>query len=53
VGEDFIWYSYRKYKAVLTHIVETHLKRQALTNRRIQAEHKRLEAPKKRANKAA
>jgi len=46
VGEDFVWYSYRKYKAVLTHVVDAHLKKPALMHRRILAEQARREAKK-------
>lgn len=47
VGEDFAWYNYRKYKAVMAHMVDAHLKKLALTNRRILAEQARREAKKK------
>jgi hypothetical protein len=46
VGEDFLWYSYRKYKAVLAHVIDAHLKKPALTHRRILAEQARREAKK-------
>lgn len=53
VGDNFIWYSYRKYKAVLTHVVTAHCHQQALTHRRIAAEEKRKQATAKQNNKAA
>lgn len=46
VGENFVWYSYRKYQAVLTHVIDAHLKREALTHRRILADQARREAKK-------
>jgi hypothetical protein len=42
-GEDYFKYTNRRYRAVLSHMLERHLKQKALTYRRIEAEQKRRE----------
>src|SRR6266404_322603 len=41
-GEDFVWYSYRKYRALCNHIFTAHTREQALKYRRLAAGQKRL-----------
>jgi hypothetical protein len=36
-GEDLVWYSYRKYRALCEHLFSAHLRKEALTHRRIAA----------------
>jgi len=48
-GEDFMWYNYRKYRALCEHLFDKHCRREALTNRRIVAQQKRIEERQKKS----
>lgn len=48
-----MWYSYRRYKAVLCHVIDEHLKKPALTHRRILADQARREARRKAVSAVA
>lgn len=41
-SEDFIAYSYRKWKWLCNHLVSRHARKEALVHRRIEAEERRL-----------
>ena len=47
-NENYVWYSYRKYRALCNHIFTEHTRDQALKYRRIAAEEKRLQDASKR-----
>ena len=49
-SEDFVWYSYRKYRALCNHVFTGHCRQAGLAYRRIVAQQKRLD---KKQHKAA
>lgn len=48
-NEDFVWYSYRKYRALCNHVFTDHCRQAGLAHRRIVAQQKRLEKKQKAA----
>lgn len=48
-GEHFVWYSYRKYRALCNHVFTDHCRQSALSYRRIVANEKRLQKKQKAA----
>jgi hypothetical protein len=42
-NENFVWYSYRKYRALCNHVFTEHTRQSALAYRRIVAQQKRLD----------
>jgi hypothetical protein len=52
-GEDLVWYSYRKYRALCEHLFSVHCRKDALTYRRMVAEEARIKARQERRSKKA
>lgn len=51
-SEDFVWYSYRKYRALCNHVFSEHCRQSALTYRRIVAQQKRMEVKRSKTKVA-